>query len=91
MPALKNWGAVNWTADMPAATAMTISARRGNTPVPDGYLRSAFVPVTNGAGVLFTVKVFSTKQNSVLQMLQFHPNWKILLIAVTIHRIIRHR
>lgn len=46
----KNWGAVNWTADMPAATAMTISVRRGNTPVPDGTW-SAFVPVTNGAGV----------------------------------------
>ena len=30
------WGAITWTADLPAGTSVAVSARTGNTATPDG-------------------------------------------------------
>ena len=46
-----SWGAMTWSADVPAGTALAMSARRGDTPAPDGSW-SAWAPVaTSGATV----------------------------------------
>ena len=42
------WGALGWTANIPAGTAIVLSVRTGNAPTPDGSW-SAFAPiVTSG-------------------------------------------
>ncbi|MBZ5637409.1 MAG: Ig-like domain-containing protein [Acidobacteriia bacterium] len=33
---VRNWGAITWTADLPAATGLWIYVRTGNTSMPDG-------------------------------------------------------
>jgi hypothetical protein len=42
-----NWGAVNWNADIPSNTTLSVSVRKGNTASPDGTW-SEFIPVSNG-------------------------------------------
>ena len=39
-----NWGAFDWSANLPAGTAVALSVRTGNTPTPDGTW-SAFAPI----------------------------------------------
>jgi hypothetical protein len=39
------WGALSWTADSPAGTAITLSVRTGGTPIPDGAW-TAFRPIS---------------------------------------------
>ncbi len=41
-----NWGALTWTAAIPAGTSVAMSVRTGNTPTPDGSW-SAFTPVAS--------------------------------------------
>jgi phosphodiesterase/alkaline phosphatase D-like protein len=45
-----NWGAATWSSSTPAGTGLSIFARTGNTPVPDGSW-SAYDPLTNGVTV----------------------------------------
>lgn len=49
------WGVVNWTATTPAGTALAMSVRTGNTPVPDGAW-TTFNPVTSGGTVGATAR-----------------------------------
>jgi hypothetical protein len=44
------WGQAGWTADTPASTSLTISARTGDTPTPDPTW-SAFAPLNNGGNI----------------------------------------
>ena len=46
-----SWGTASWTATLPSATSMVVSARAGNTATPDGTW-SAWVPLAGtGAAV----------------------------------------
>jgi hypothetical protein len=42
-----SWIGLSWTADLPAGTTLTMSARTGNTPTPDDGSWSAFRPVSS--------------------------------------------
>jgi hypothetical protein len=45
------WGAMTWTATVPAGTSLALSVRKGNTPTPDGTW-TAFTPVpSSGSSV----------------------------------------
>jgi hypothetical protein len=43
--AVRNWASATWTATVPAGTTLSLSARFGNTPVPDGTW-TAFTTLT---------------------------------------------
>jgi hypothetical protein len=45
-----NWGAINWTAILPAGTSIVIETRTGNTAVPDGSW-SDWSTVSNGGTI----------------------------------------
>jgi hypothetical protein len=46
-----SWGAMTWTATVPAGTSLALSVRKGNTPTPDGTW-TAFAPVpSSGSSV----------------------------------------
>lgn len=47
----RTWGEVFWTSDLPESTSLIISARTGNTPVPDGSW-TTFVPVSAPGAVI---------------------------------------
>jgi hypothetical protein len=46
-----NWATLSWAALTPAGTSLALSARAGNTSVPDGSW-SAYAPVASSGGVL---------------------------------------
>ncbi len=45
-----NWGALTWSAATPPGTALAMSVRTGNTPVPDGTW-TPYDPLSSGASV----------------------------------------
>jgi len=72
----RNWGAINWTADVPVGTTLQLSQRQGNTPLPDGTWTSFSSVSANGATVGGTSQYiqyradFSTTNNAVSPMLK---------------------
>lgn len=44
------WNAINWDADVPVGTSLTVQVRTGNTAAPDGSW-TGFSAVTNGASL----------------------------------------
>ncbi len=52
-----DWGQLGWTADLPAGTAIGLSARTGNTAVPDGSW-TGFVPVPSSGATIGTTSRF---------------------------------
>jgi hypothetical protein len=49
--ATANWGTASWTPEVPAGTSLTISARTGNTPTPDGTWSAFAVIPASGDNV----------------------------------------
>jgi hypothetical protein len=48
---LKNWGNISWTSQAPAGTALAISVREGNTPIPDASWTNYAVIAASGSSV----------------------------------------
>ncbi|MBS1617009.1 MAG: DUF4082 domain-containing protein, partial [Bacteroidetes bacterium] len=48
---LKNWGTMSWTSQTPPGTAISLSVRKGNTPVPDTSWTSYTVIAASGNNV----------------------------------------
>jgi hypothetical protein len=48
---LKNWGNISWTSQTPSGTALSISVREGNTPIPDTSWTNYALIASSGTNV----------------------------------------